>query len=248
MQDERIVALYWERDEAALTATQEKYDRYLTKVAYNILADLEDSRESVNDTYLAAWNSIPPHKPSVLSTYLGKITRRLSIDRLRKRRSEKRQASEYAFVALLPNAGVSVSDYVASLDGETLRAILSSAQETKVVAALPKFETEYSADMSAILEDMGMSDAFNVEKADFSSLGRSTKGNIFIDRVVHKTFISVAEQGTKAGAATAVTVIAGSAIVPKPKTVTLDRPFVYMLIDLENRVPFFIGTMMDVNG
>lgn len=96
MQDERIVALYWERNEAALTATLEKYDRYLTKVAYNILADLEDSRESVNDTYLAAWSSIPPHKPSVLSTYLGKITRRVSIDRLRKRHSEKRQASEYA--------------------------------------------------------------------------------------------------------------------------------------------------------
>lgn len=96
MQDERIVALYRERDEAALAATQQKYDRYLIKVAYNILADLEDSRESVNDTYLAAWNTIPPHKPSVLSTYLGKITRRVSIDRLRKRHSEKRQASEYA--------------------------------------------------------------------------------------------------------------------------------------------------------
>ena len=96
MQDDRIIALYWKRDEAALTATQEKYDRYLTKVAYNILTDLEDSRESVNDTYLAAWNSIPPHKPSVLSTYLGKITRRVSIDRLRKRHSDKRQASEYA--------------------------------------------------------------------------------------------------------------------------------------------------------
>ena len=96
MHDERIVALYWERDEAALAATQEKYDRYLTKVAYNILTDLEDSRESVNDTYMAAWSSIPPHKPSVLSTYLGKITRRVSIDRLRKRHSEKRQISEYA--------------------------------------------------------------------------------------------------------------------------------------------------------
>ena len=96
MQDDKIVALYWERDEAALAATQEKYGRYLTKVAYNILTDLEDSRESVNDTYLAAWNSIPPHKPSVLSTYLGKITRRVSIDRLRKRHSDKRQTSEYA--------------------------------------------------------------------------------------------------------------------------------------------------------
>ncbi len=155
---------------------------------------------------------------------------------------------KYAFVALLPNAGVSVSDYVASLDGAALRAMLSSPQETTVVAALPKFETEYSVNMSAILEDMGMHDAFNVKKADFSSLGRSTKGNIFINRVVHKTFISVAEQGTKAGAATAIEMDAGSAMTPEPKTVTLDRPFVYMLIDFENRVPFFIGTLMDVNG
>lgn len=155
---------------------------------------------------------------------------------------------KYAFVALLPNAGISVSDYVASLDGATLRAMLHAAQETRVVAALPKFETEYSTDMSAILTDMGMRDAFSVKKADFSSLGSSTKGNIFINRVVHKTFISVAERGTKAGAATAVIMDAGSAEVPEIKTVTLDRPFVYMLIDCENNVPFFLGTMMDVNG
>lgn len=155
---------------------------------------------------------------------------------------------KYAFVALLPNTGVSVSDYVASLDGTVLRAMLAAPQETKVVAVLPKFETEYSTDMSAMLETMGLHDAFNVEKANFSLLGRSTKGNIFINRVVHKTFISVAEQGTKAGAATAVEMLAGSAIVPKPKTVTLDRPFVYMLIDCETNVPFFLGTMMDVKG
>ncbi len=96
MQDEKIVSLYWERDERALKETQIKYDRYLTKIAYNILADFEDSKESVNDTYLAAWNSMPPHKPDVLSTYLGKMTRRISIDIFRKRNREKRKASEYA--------------------------------------------------------------------------------------------------------------------------------------------------------
>lgn len=96
MQDEKIVALYWQRDEAALQETQDKYERYLTKIAYNILANAEDSRESVNDTYLAAWNSMPPHKPEVLSTYLGKLTRRISIDIFRKRHRDKRKASEYA--------------------------------------------------------------------------------------------------------------------------------------------------------
>ena len=79
MEDERIVALYWERDEQAISETEAKYDRYLQKIAHNILNNIEDSRESVNDTYLAAWNSMPPHRPGVLSTYLAKLTRRISI-------------------------------------------------------------------------------------------------------------------------------------------------------------------------
>lgn len=96
MQDHQIVALYWQRDEAAIGATQEKYGQYLSKIAYNILSDWEDSQESVNDTYMAAWNSMPPHKPEALSTYLGKLTRRISIDLFRKRNRLKRQASQYA--------------------------------------------------------------------------------------------------------------------------------------------------------
>lgn len=96
MQDEAIVTLYWQRDESAIRETQDKYGRYLTKIAYNILSDLEDSMESVNDTYLHAWNSMPPHRPSILSTYLAKITRRVSIDILRRHNRQKRQASQYA--------------------------------------------------------------------------------------------------------------------------------------------------------
>ncbi len=95
MEDAQIVSLYWMREESAIRETETKYSRYLTKIAYNILSDMEDSRESVNDTYLAAWNSIPPHRPGVLSTYLAKITRRISIDRFRYRTREKRKASEY---------------------------------------------------------------------------------------------------------------------------------------------------------
>ena len=96
MEDEKIVGLYWARDEAAIYETDRKYGRYLTKIAQNVLADLEDSRESVNDTYYAAWNSIPPQRPAVLTTYLGKLTRRISIDILRKRTRQKRGGSEYA--------------------------------------------------------------------------------------------------------------------------------------------------------
>ncbi len=96
MQDENIVALYWERNETAIEETKNKYEHYLFKIAHNILMDFEDSQESVNDTYLAAWNSMPPHKPSILSTYLGKLARRISIDVFRKKNRQKRKASEYA--------------------------------------------------------------------------------------------------------------------------------------------------------
>lgn len=95
MQDEKIVELYWERNESAVKETQDKYGKYLLKIAYNILSDRCDSEESVNDTYLAAWNSMPPQKPGSLSAYLAKLTRRISIDILRKRNRDKRVPSEY---------------------------------------------------------------------------------------------------------------------------------------------------------
>lgn len=96
MKDEQIVSLYWDRNEDAVVHTQRKYGVYLWKISHNILSDGEDSHECVNDTYLKAWNSIPPHRPSILSTYLGRITRQLSIDVFRRKRSAKRLPSEYA--------------------------------------------------------------------------------------------------------------------------------------------------------
>lgn len=96
MQDHQIVDLYWKRSEEAIRQTEQKYGAYLSKVAYNILADFEDSKECVNDTYLAAWSSIPPNRPGILSTYLGKLTRQISIDVFRKKHARKRYSSEYA--------------------------------------------------------------------------------------------------------------------------------------------------------
>ena len=96
MNDAEIVGLYWQRDERAIACTDQKYRHYLHTIAYNILFSREDAQESVNDTYLAAWDSIPPHKPQVLSTYLGKLTRRISIDMFRKKNAQKRGSSEYA--------------------------------------------------------------------------------------------------------------------------------------------------------
>lgn len=94
MKDSSIVDLYWSRSEKAITETMTKYGKYCYKIAFNILANNEDADESVNDTYMEAWNSMPPHRPSVLSTFLGKITRRLSIDKWRARVADKRGGGE----------------------------------------------------------------------------------------------------------------------------------------------------------
>lgn len=98
MEDSRIVELYFARSDRAISETASKYGGYCYAIAYNILCSNEDAEESVNDTYHAAWNSMPPHRPSILSTFLGKITRRISIDRWRKRGAEKRGGGEIPLV------------------------------------------------------------------------------------------------------------------------------------------------------
>jgi len=160
---------------------------------------------------------------------------------------KKYNGGKYAFVAMLPNGEITVSEYIESLNGESLNALLTNPQYATVHTSIPKFETEYDVEMSEILKSMGMTDAFDVESANFSELGTYEDMNIFIGHVLHKTFISVGEKGTKAGAATVVEMKCGSAMPIDPKQVYLDRPFVYMLVDCENNIPFFIGTMMDVN-
>lgn len=96
MKDDVIVDLYWKRDESAIAETAAKYGKYLHSISYRILLNNEDAEECVNDTYNDAWQSIPPHRPSVLSTFLGKITRRISIDLWRKNGAEKRGGGEMA--------------------------------------------------------------------------------------------------------------------------------------------------------
>lgn len=156
------------------------------------------------------------------------------------------EGNDYAFVALLPKAGITVPKLVESLDGDTLTALLAQPQDVEVRTALPKFEAETSLELSEILKAVGMTDAFEFGKADFTGMG---SGELFISRVLHKTFISVDAQGTKAGAATAVEVNYGAAIPTEEiKQVYLDRPFVYMLVDCENGLPFFMGTCMEMEG
>ena len=90
MDDHQIMKLYWERSEQAISETARKYGRYCHFIAYHILRNDSDSEECVNDTYLRAWNSIPPKRPNRLQTFLGKITRNLALNRYEKMSAQKR--------------------------------------------------------------------------------------------------------------------------------------------------------------
>ena len=98
MDDAKIVQLYWDRNEQAILATADKYGNYCASIAKNILGNHGDAEECVNDTYLNAWNSMPPHRPSILSTFLGKIVRNLSIKRYKHNTADKRGGGQATVV------------------------------------------------------------------------------------------------------------------------------------------------------
>ena len=152
---------------------------------------------------------------------------------------------KYAFVAMLPPEDLHLSAYIAGLTGEKLQSLIKNAQTIEVNTMMPKFTTEYSVEMSDILKSMGMVDAFDEHKADLKDLG-TAEGNLYISRVIHKTKIEVDEKGTKAGAATVVEVSEESAAIEDPKTVYLDRPFLYLIVDKESNLPLFMGTTLFV--
>ena len=155
--------------------------------------------------------------------------------------------SKYNFAVLLPNEGVDIYEYIACLTGEELMETLSTPQLGMVMATLPKFSYEYELTMNDVLKELGMPSAFSGDTADFSKMAHSSRGNIYIGDVLHKTFISVDELGTKAGAVTKVQMNDESAPMSE-WVVTLNRPFVYMIIDNETKLPIFIGTVLDITN
>lgn len=98
MEDARIIELYWQRDESAIRITDRTYGPYCYQVAYNILSDRQDSEECVSDTWLRAWNVIPPQRPTKLKLFLAKITRNLSLDCLKARLARKRGGGELPLI------------------------------------------------------------------------------------------------------------------------------------------------------
>ena len=151
---------------------------------------------------------------------------------------------KYSFVALLPNEN-DIYGYIDSLTPEYIESALNNVQNKGGYAVMPKFSYEYELSMNGVLKSLGMPTAFDSEKADFTDMATSSRGNIFIGDVLHKTFIQVDELGTKAGAVTKVEMKDECAPMYEWE-ITLDRPFVYMIIDNANNMPIFMGALIDV--
>ncbi|MBP5652432.1 MAG: serpin family protein [Lachnospiraceae bacterium] len=180
-------------------------------------------------------------------TFLNGITHLYLEDENSEGFIKKYKGGKYAFATILPKEGMMPEEYLETLTGKHLSQMLAGAEERTVITSLPKFTTEYSKeDMADLLGEMGMKRAFDAEKAEFGKLGTYEGKNIHINKVVHKAFLSLDENGTHAGAATAATITYGGIISPEEmREVRLTRPFIYMLIDTEANIPIFIGTMRD---
>ena len=159
------------------------------------------------------------------------------------------QYGTYSFAAVLPPEGKTVDEYLASLDGEGLQKLLASlTYKYDVYAGLPKFKFEYDNSLKNMLTELGMPTAFEEGNADFTGLNNAPDTYTWIGNVLHKTFIDLTEDGTKAAAVTAVVMEAGCCVEdpPETRTVTLDRPFVFMILDESNGLPVFIGTVKNI--
>lgn len=98
MEDSQIIELYWQRSERAISETEQKYGNYCRSISYRILKDEEDAKECVNDTWLRAWEHMPPQRPTLFSAFLAKITRNLSLNRYEKQNAARRGGGEVAVV------------------------------------------------------------------------------------------------------------------------------------------------------
>lgn len=160
MEDEQILDLYFHRDEKAIPATADKYGAYCTAIAKNILYTREDAEECVNDTYFKTWNTIPPHKPTILSAFLGKITRNLAFNRYKKTTAEKRGGGELPLVLEELASCVSGKESVEeALDYKTLVEDINGFLATLPVEKRNLFVCRYfyTDSVQAIAERYGMS-------------------------------------------------------------------------------------------
>lgn len=151
-----------------------------------------------------------------------------------------------AFLALRATDGRSAQELLGTLDEDTLAQYIASAKETYMTFSMPKFTLDYGMTMNDALSALGLKRAFDRDLANFSCMGKSELGNIYVSQVLQKVKIGVNEKGTEAAAATIVAMMAGSAMpLEEPVVLTLDSPFVYAVVDLNTGIPLFIGCMDD---
>ena len=144
MEDKKIIELYWDRDESAIVETQKKYGNYCYSIAKGILRQREDAEEVTNDTYAGAWNCIPPHRPEILRTFLGKITRHLSLKRIREKMAQKRGCGEAELVLEeLEECIPSASRVEQTMEEKELAEILNSFLEKLPVTQRRVFVCRY---------------------------------------------------------------------------------------------------------
>ena len=158
MEDAQIVELYWQRSEAAVPETQAKFGPYCRTIAYNILSDEQDAEECVNDTWLGAWNSMPQNRPRLLAPYLAKLTRWLSLTRLRERNALRRGGGERALVldelAEVVSDGTDLEKRLELKElSEALRDFLNTLDETEAQVFLAR--CWYMAGVKEIAEKFG---------------------------------------------------------------------------------------------
>lgn len=145
---------------------------------------------------------------------------------------------------MLPDEGVSLTDYLSTWNGQTISGLLEHQAERRVSLTVPKFKAEWDGELSGALTALGLGDAFDPDKADFTAMGSSENGPLYVGSVIHKTAFEVNEKGTEAAAVTAVDAVC--AAEPAPEEIIylrFDRPFVYGIVDLETGAPLFLGTM-----
>ena len=157
MEDHQIVDLYWARSESAVSETDRKYGRMLNSISFSLLSSAEDAEECVNDTYLAAWHSMPEERPTYLGAFLSKIVRRISISRYRENHSEKRGGADNIIAELsecIPAQMTVVDEYENGRLSNTLNKFLLSLDEKKRVIFVRRYF--YSEPIEKIALALGM--------------------------------------------------------------------------------------------
>jgi len=145
----------------------------------------------------------------------------------------------FAFLCILPNEGIKLSDYIKSLNEKTIPDLISIKKKTDIPVILPEFKTTFDVDLKDILKNIGLGIAFEEKKADFSNMGKDS-GDLYISSVKHKTFLKVDELGTSAGAVTSVELLKSAISFER---LVFNRPFVYAVVDTNTNLPLFIGAM-----